>query len=134
MSTRYEPGCKDEKSHTCDMCQVGDGRGTIYWQEKDFDLCHDCLVNLYKNWLDERWLSEPLPQIHEPTVIITRAIIPEYLRNKIYERDGYKCLKCGSINKLTIDHITPFSKGGKTEESNLQTLCKNCNSKKGNRD
>jgi 5-methylcytosine-specific restriction endonuclease McrA len=26
-----------------------------------------------------------------------------------------------------MDHIVPVSKGGKTEESNLQTLCRRCN-------
>src|SRR5216683_2707298 len=28
---------------------------------------------------------------------------------------------------LEMDHIVPVSKGGKTEESNLQTLCRRCN-------
>ncbi len=31
-----------------------------------------------------------------------------------------------------MDHIIPESKGGKTEESNLQTLCSRCNCSKGN--
>src|ERR1035437_9723912 len=29
--------------------------------------------------------------------------------------------------KLEMDHSVPVSKGGKTEESNLQTLCRRCN-------
>ena len=31
---------------------------------------------------------------------------------------------------LEIDHIIPVSKGGLTEESNLQTLCWKCNRSK----
>lgn len=42
-----------------------------------------------------------------------------------------KCKKCGSESQLEIDHIIPVSKGGKTEVSNLQILCKQCNIKKG---
>ena len=35
--------------------------------------------------------------------------------------------------ELTVDHIVPWSKGGRTELSNAQLLCRACNSRKGNR-
>lgn len=35
--------------------------------------------------------------------------------------------------KLHVDHIKPFSKGGKTVLENLQTLCFDCNLGKGNK-
>lgn len=54
-------------------------------------------------------------------------------RRRIYDRDGHKCVVCGSIDHLTIDHITPVSKGGDSSDDNLRTLCKSCNSSKGNR-
>ena len=43
------------------------------------------------------------------------------------------CLRCGSWDNLEIDHVTPISKGGSHELSNMQVLCKPCNSSKGNR-
>jgi 5-methylcytosine-specific restriction endonuclease McrA len=52
------------------------------------------------------------------------------LRDKIFNRDK-KCLKCGTTNKLTIDHIVPVSRGGSNDEENLQILCEDCNSRKG---
>jgi len=54
-----------------------------------------------------------------------------YKAKDIWERDAYRCVKCERIQKLTIDHIIPLSKGGTNHESNLQTLCQICNKKKG---
>lgn len=57
--------------------------------------------------------------------------IPNDIRWEVWKRDNFTCQHCGKRKYLTIDHIYPESKGGKTELSNLQTLCKSCNSKKG---
>ena len=54
-------------------------------------------------------------------------------KDKIFKRDGYRCVFCGATEKLTIDHVKPKSRGGLDDSSNLQTLCARCNSKKGNR-
>lgn len=61
------------------------------------------------------------------------------LRYKVFSRDKFKCVGCGTspaTNQscvLHVDHILPFSKGGKTTIENLQTLCGSCNLGKGNR-
>lgn len=59
--------------------------------------------------------------------------IPHSLKWKIWKRDGFKCVKCGTDENLSIDHIKPESFGGTLEIENLQTLCKSCNSKKYNK-
>src|SRR6266404_8383873 len=42
----------------------------------------------------------------------------------IYHRDGHKCVMCGSIRSVRIDHIIPISKGGHpANPHNLQLLC-----------
>ena len=86
-----------------------------------------------KNVLYERGFSYKPTIVREPEIIPYRMGIREELRNEIYDRDGRKCLFCGSTENLSIDHIHPFSKGGKTELSNLQTLCMTCNRKKKNK-
>ena len=68
-----------------------------------------------------------------------RSLMTSKLRQQIKERDKYTCQYCGnSINQepnllLEIDHKIPVSKGGLTEESNLQTLCWRCNRTKSNK-
>lgn len=52
-------------------------------------------------------------------------------RKRIFERDKYRCLKCGTHKELSIDHIIPESKGGSSKDENLQTLCLTCNKSKG---
>ncbi|MHB9025879.1 MAG: homing endonuclease associated repeat-containing protein [Armatimonadota bacterium] len=55
------------------------------------------------------------------------------LRFRVMQRDRFKCILCGRSPaneigvELHVDHIHPFSKGGKTTAENLQTLCKECN-------
>ena len=46
---------------------------------------------------------------------------------------GNQCLRCGSTDQLTKDHIIPLSEGGSDSASNLQPLCLPCNSWKGAR-
>lgn len=63
----------------------------------------------------------------------TRDYISDFIRERVYERDGYRCVRCGSADDLTLDHIIPWSKNGADKVSNLQTLCGPCNSGKGAR-
>ena len=44
-----------------------------------------------------------------------------------------ECQLCGTTEHKSVDHITPVSKGGTSEEKNLQTLCISCNAFKGDR-
>lgn len=68
-----------------------------------------------------------------------RMLMTKKLREFIKKRDHYTCCQCGnSISVepnllLEIDHIIPVSKGGLTEEDNLQTLCWKCNRSKSNK-
>jgi len=57
-------------------------------------------------------------------------------RLAIYLRDGLACVWCGATvedDRLTLDHLKPYSKGGSHEASNLVTCCGRCNSSRGNR-
>jgi hypothetical protein len=59
-------------------------------------------------------------------------------RLALYLRDGLACAYCGATiedgARLTLDHLTPYSKHGNNEAGNLITACLRCNSSRGNRD
>lgn len=59
--------------------------------------------------------------------------IPINLRELILDKYNNQCNECDSEKDLEIDHIFPWSLGGLTERSNLQVLCKPCNTKKTNK-
>lgn len=60
-------------------------------------------------------------------------MIKQKVRQKIYLRDGNKCVQCGSKENLTIDHILPLMYGGTNVQENLRTMCRVCNMRKGSR-
>lgn len=125
----YSPGASVNNNYAwhCDNCQVKDGRAVLLWplpNNNHFALCLKCLGSLYSNHVLFRDKSEE-------KIIVKRLVVSEKLRNKVFNRDGNRCLKCGSQLNLSIDHIVPFSRGGGTTEANLQTLCLSCNISKG---
>ena len=54
-------------------------------------------------------------------------------RRAVFARDDWTCQYCGSRSNLTVDHVVPRSKGGKTVWANVVTACSYCNLLKGNR-
>jgi 5-methylcytosine-specific restriction endonuclease McrA len=52
-------------------------------------------------------------------------------RDNIFKRDRNACVYCGSKKDLTLDHVVPKARGGKTSWTNLVTACKRCNASKG---
>jgi 5-methylcytosine-specific restriction endonuclease McrA len=54
-------------------------------------------------------------------------------RREIYEKQKGICPHCGKhfdIEFMEADHITPWSKGGRTVAENCQMLCQECNRRK----
>lgn len=54
--------------------------------------------------------------------------------NEIKGAYGFRCVYCGrKMQRLTMDHIVPLSKGGAHTASNVVPACASCNASKGNR-
>lgn len=62
-----------------------------------------------------------------------RQGIPDDVKSFVWNRDGGKCVNCGSNQNLEFDHIIPISKGGSNTARNIQLLCEECNRKKSNK-
>ncbi len=57
-----------------------------------------------------------------------------FTKRNVFVRDGFRCAYCGSRrDRLSIDHIIPKSRGGRTTFENCVAACKGCNLKKGGR-
>jgi 5-methylcytosine-specific restriction endonuclease McrA len=62
-----------------------------------------------------------------------RTKVP-FSKKNVMVRDGFRCMYCGDTNvRLTIDHLIPKAKGGKSTFENCVTSCKRCNSRKGDK-
>jgi len=68
----------------------------------------------------------------------SRSVGPKQ-RQRILRRDNFTCQLCGAKGpgaggsaELEVDHKLPFSLGGSDKDSNLWTLCKDCNRGKSN--
>ncbi len=60
-------------------------------------------------------------------------VVPQDVKATVWQRDGGRCVECGSDSYLEFDHVIPHSKGGATSVNNLQLLCRGCNLSKGAR-
>lgn len=81
---------------------------------------------------------------HDSVTSLSRDVVPKPFRKAVYIRDQYTCVYCGTESdetresmvrkrRLSVDHITPMSQGGKTVIENLVTCCRECNSEKSDR-
>ena len=78
-----------------------------------------------------------LPAVVRLLQMVRRPKNPvRFSRQNIYARDRYHCQYCGdkfASEELTYDHVTPKSRGGRTQWENIVTCCVNCNRQKGGR-
>lgn len=87
----------------------------------DVDFAIDGMIQTLESWKE--------PKVQKPR----KPILKQSQRRKVFERDSYRCIQCGSYKNLHVDHIVPLSAGGDHKFSNCQTLCRSCNLKKGNK-
>ncbi|MFT4032834.1 MAG: HNH endonuclease [Siphonobacter sp.] len=76
--------------------------------------------------------SFPMPtviRLHKYVYLPYRGVM--LTRQNIFRRDANRCQYCGRTDELTLDHVIPKSRGGKSSWDNLTTACKRCNSRKG---
>lgn len=102
------------------FCRLTEEEKRLYQYNYVRPIVSKCTLSFYHYWL------------HRPAYVRATFI-----------RDNFTCQQCGlhpmredrpwlpDISQLECDHIIPIAKGGETTMDNLQTLCTECNRKKG---
>ena len=102
----------------------------------------------FVNWADipvqptDNYVRTPNRIIKIPHVVQLLAFdrLPrqevKFSRGNIYLRDGNRCQYCGrkfASSELSLDHVVPISRGGKSTWENVVCACLPCNVRKGNK-
>ena len=111
----------------------GQDWGSLYNNYKDVQVDQEEIDNLL---LDDEITKQkgiyPFVLSRDEKHLSLRAFTDAQKLKAHMNQDG-KCKSCNEefeIDEMEGDHIDPWSQGGKTDENNLQMLCKKCNRRK----
>jgi len=91
---------------------------------------------------DDDWIRAVTFEVQVPRVIrlLSYDRVPSRSlrlnRHSVLARDGHRCQYCGRrfpASQLSMDHVIPRSRGGRTTWDNVVCACLACNVKKGGR-
>jgi hypothetical protein len=109
-------------------------KGEYYWENDGLNELEVKALAVEKLARKERKINRALSAMENhyyDRVQHTREHIADDVKMFVWNRDGGRCVKCGSNENLEFDHIIPVSKGGSNTARNIQILCEACNRSKG---
>lgn len=111
----------------------------VGWQQavKLYFLDRVRIIEVYEDWK----VHSPSMDFNVPALVALKEYhhIKKHVkfgRAHLFLRDMYQCQYCAdtfNIADLTVDHVTPISKGGKTSWENCVSACRKCNTSKGDK-
>jgi 5-methylcytosine-specific restriction endonuclease McrA len=94
-------------------------------------------------WYEDWTIHSARMEMKVPAVVVVknnfkrrRHGLMRFTKHNLFLRDLYTCQYCletFSTKDLTVDHVVPYSRGGKTSWDNCVAACHDCNSKKGSK-
>ncbi len=112
-------------------------------------ICHETYrTHDFLSWseiaaiLDEPSIRTISVRLRVPEIIVLAGYdgFPQrkvaFSRRNLYRRDRFMCQYCGvkpGTEELTIDHVVPRSRGGRSSWENCVLACVSCNKRKSNR-
>jgi len=111
----------------------------VSWQEAIKYICMDRVDVL--EWYDDWIVRSASWETKVPAVIMVKGYIkqkskPRLSKFNVLMRDRFNCQYCDTritVKTVTMDHVIPISRGGKTSWYNLVASCQDCNSRKGSK-
>jgi 5-methylcytosine-specific restriction endonuclease McrA len=116
------------------------GERTFWWFRNHFYWDNDDLSQqeVYALLVTRQQRERQRIQMAQATVAVgasprpvSRAAIPDDVKQFVFARDGGCCRQCGATNDLQFDHVISIALGGGSAAENLQLLCGPCNRRKG---
>lgn len=107
--------------------------GEFYWEDENLSEMEVKALILEKLKQRQRKVQKAIASLDQTGAesVRSREPIPDEVKMFVWQRDGGKCVKCGSQEKLEFDHIIPLSMGGSNTARNIQLLCEFHNRSKG---
>ena len=122
----------------CQICDLEFGAEGREWNVvidgKNFVICSRCQRKLENKRHSEKfkdfWSQFVSNRRGSTNPNDRRERVASDVKKEVWNRDGGKCVECGSREDLEYDHIIPVSKGGANTVRNVQLLCEKCNRSK----
>jgi Ca2+/Na+ antiporter len=113
-----------------DYCKATEKKINIVWKRFHFDTTKFNVNTPLHRGITFKGFGTK--QLEEPKVENDKKSrrISQDVKDRVWNRDGGKCVECGSNENLEFDHIIPHSKGGANTYRNIQLLCEPCNRSK----
>jgi len=111
----------------------------ISWKDaiKISFLGHANPIEYYDDWqVSSPSISFPVPSVMVSEIYIKKKHSIRFSRFNLLLRDGFVCQYCSKkldMVDLTVDHVIPRSRGGKTNWENIVCACYVCNTVKGHK-
>lgn len=110
----------------------------VSWQEaiKYIWLDRVTVLEWYDDWVvrSANWETK-VPAVMMVKEFVKKNSRPRFSKYNVALRDRMQCQYCTtglSENNITMDHVIPVSRGGKTNWENIVASCHVCNHEKGN--
>jgi len=108
-------------------------RDEFYWEDEGYEGREVRALLLERLTQKDRRVQRAVALMEQTEALDSpaRAPIPDEVKVFVWNRDGGRCVRCGSNQRLEFDHVIPVSMGGANTARNLQLLCETCNRSKG---
>jgi hypothetical protein len=108
-------------------------RDEFYWQDEGYGERDVKALILERLAQKDRRLQRAVALMDQTEALDSpaRTSIPDEVKVFVWNRDGGRCVKCDSNQRLEFDHVIPLALGGANTARNLQLLCETCNRSKG---